>query len=397
MKIAVPTRFAHTVGGVETYLGAVLPALGARGHDVRVWHEYALSDISERMVPSFVHVLQISRDTGATLDEIRAWGPDAIFLNGLSDPDVETRLSEIAPLLILLHAYHGTCISGTKTLTIPTPQVCSRPLGPGCLVNYFPRRCGGWSPATMVTSYVQQRVRQRLLRNCTAVATLSEHMRAECIAQGVAPERVSQSEPRSPRVDAPVHLLFMGRMERLKGGHLLLDAIDRLDATHRKDLVITFVGEGRERRSWEHEAARVSRGECEIRFTGWLRPAERLDAFKAADLLVCPSVWPEPYGLVGLEAAAVGVPALAFDVGGIREWLTDSVTGRLVAPSHRPADALTRALEDCLSDRPRLHRWGAHAYAAAQARSVTTHIDALEHTIEIVAGSVRPLAGVKRA
>ena len=130
MKIAVPTRFAHTVGGVETYLGAVLPELVARGHDVRVWHEYPRSDTNERMVPSSIQVLQISRDVGATLDEIRAWGPDAIFLNGLSDPDLETRLSQIAPLLILLHAYHGTCISGTKTYSFPATQVCSRaPVG----------------------------------------------------------------------------------------------------------------------------------------------------------------------------------------------------------------------------------------------------------------------------
>ena len=93
-------------------------------------------------------------------------------------------------MLVLLHAYHGTCISGSKAFGFPSPQVCTRALGPGCLVNYLPRRCGGWSPLTMVSGYVEQRRRQTLLTRCEGVATLSEHMRQECIAQGVVPERV---------------------------------------------------------------------------------------------------------------------------------------------------------------------------------------------------------------
>ena len=57
----------------------------------------------------------------------------------------------------------------------------------------------------------------------------------------------------------------------------------------------------------------------------------------ASDLLVVPSVWPEPFGSVGPAAAQHGIPAAAFAVGGIPQWLHEGVNGHL-------ADGNTRRL-----------------------------------------------------
>ena len=59
------------------------------------------------------------------------------------------------------------------------------------------------------------------------------------------------------------------------------------------------------------------------------RPEE---LFAEADAAVFPFRWQEPFGLCGLEAAAHGVPVVAFDLGGVREWLIDGVTGIAVKP-----------------------------------------------------------------
>jgi glycosyltransferase involved in cell wall biosynthesis len=173
-------------------------------------------------------------------------------------------------------------------------------------------------------------------------------------------------------------------MEALKGGHILLQALEQLDPAIRRQVVVTFAGDGRERAAWEARAATLA-GDCDIRFTGWLSPGERAEMLHASDLLVVPSLWPEPYGLVGPEAGAAGVPTLGFDVGGIREWLTDSVHGRLVAAGADPVRSLTVALADCLSDRTRLARWGAQAYADSRSRSLVAHVDALERVLESAA------------
>ena len=75
-----------------------------------------------------------------------------------------------------------------------------------------------------------------------------------------------------------------------------------------------------------------------------------------SDLLVVPSTWPEPFGLIGPEAGLHRLPAAAFAVGGIPEWLSDGVNGRL-APGDPPSAAgLARAIVECVRDPAELAR-----------------------------------------
>ena len=85
-------------------------------------------------------------------------------------------------------------------------------------------------------------------------------------------------------------------------------------------------------------------------FTGWLDGPATLDLMRRVDLLVVPSLWPEPFGLVGIEAGSVGLPAAGFAVGGIPDWLIAGQTGEL-APADPPtveglAEAIVRAIRD---------------------------------------------------
>ena len=84
-------------------------------------------------------------------------------------------------------------------------------------------------------------------------------------------------------------------------------------------------------------------------FHGWVRDADWHRLFQESDLLAIPSLWPEPFGIVGIEAAAYGIPSVGYGVGGIVDWLAPGVTGEL-APADPPtarglAEALVRMLE----------------------------------------------------
>lgn len=366
----------------------MLPPLAAGGHELALWHEFAVPGGWTTYADPAVSCRLLNTDRiESSVNDVRAWKPDVLFLNGLSEPSLEMQLTERTPTVTFLHGYHGTCVSGGKAHMFPSPVPCGRQLGAGCLVRYYPRRCGGWNPLVMVEEYKKQRVRQQLLHRSALVATFSEHMRREAIANGVEQARavhLPAFNPAPPMREgttirsAPgrsLHVAFIGRMERLKGAHVLMDALALLGSDLRSRLKVTFAGDGREKTVLEHAAARIR--STTISFPGWIDACERDRLLSTVDLLVVPSIWPEPLGLVGIEAAAAGVPAIAFDVGGISDWLEDNVTGRLV-PSPPSSTALAHALMDALSDVERLKAWGRQARERAGRLTLEAHVSALE-------------------
>jgi glycosyltransferase involved in cell wall biosynthesis len=110
---------------------------------------------------------------------------------------------------------------------------------------------------------------------------------------------------------------------------------------------------------------------------GWVDPSARERLLRRASVVAIPSRWPEPFGLVGLEAAAAGVPVVAFDVGGISSWLSDGVNGLLVAPGGG-ASAFGASLARVLSDDSLRERLARGAIAAAKQFSRDAHLQALE-------------------
>ena len=94
-----------------------------------------------------------------------------------------------------------------------------------------------------------------------------------------------------------------------------------------------------------------------------------------------PSVWPEPFGLVGLEAAVCGIPAVAFDVGGISSWLSDGVNGRLVSPDGG-SEALAHAMAAMLGDAVYRERLSQGAREVGARFTSDAHLSALERVLE---------------
>jgi glycosyltransferase involved in cell wall biosynthesis len=65
-------------------------------------------------------------------------------------------------------------------------------------------------------------------------------------------------------------------------------------------------------------------------------------------VFIFPSLWPETLGIVGVEALSRGVPVVASDVGGVREWCHDGETGYVVPPKDAAAiaDRVQRLIGD---------------------------------------------------
>jgi glycosyltransferase involved in cell wall biosynthesis len=389
VRVAVITQSRDRVGGVETYIEAVLPALAER-YELAFWS--ASNEITQRgaiQLPGTVLCGKIS-PTGDPVLSLKAWKPDLLFAHGLDDAVLEAQVLSLAPAVVVEHTYRGTCISSAKTMSWPTVRQCERPFGVACVGLYFPRRCGGLNPLTMVRLYREQSVRLFLLRQAAAVVTLSQHMANEMLRNGLSRERVHvvppfvvpSSSPSGTATESTNHcrLLFLGRLEPLKGVKRLLRALPLVAAGLGRQVHLVVAGDGAARASLEIVAARICAADARIRveFVGWQDETGRARLLASADALVVPSLWPEPFGLVGLEAAAAGVPAAAFATGGIPEWLRDGETGCLApAAGSRPrllADAIVR----CVGSPDVLARLRAGARRAASAWTMERHLRGLD-------------------
>jgi glycosyltransferase involved in cell wall biosynthesis len=396
MRVAILAWSSRRVGGVEDYLSILLPALQHAGHDVALLHE--IDEPSDRVaisLPAGAPAFCIAAlGAEATLEALRRWKPDVLYNQGLSDPSFGERVTSIAPSVFFLHSYVGTCISGGKTFTRPAPCACERRFGWPCLLHYFPRGCGGRSPITMWREFTRQSAQQEVLRRQTSIVTHTEHMRGEMARHGLHAEVVPFSIETRATTDVPFggerwRLLFAGRMDFLKGGFVFLDALPRVAAAAKRPIHVTLAGDGPDRRRWETRAHQL-RGawpNLTIEFTGWV-PKTQVDALvRATDLLVVPSLWPEPFGSVGPAAAQQGVPAAAFRVGGIADWLVDGESGHL-APGRPPtADGLARAIVRCLEDPVHYAHLRDGARRMARNFTMDRHLPALVSLFERAAAS----------
>lgn len=159
----------------------------------------------------------------------------------------------------------------------------------------------------------------------------------------VVPNGIDLPRPRKYADRVPGRILFVGRLVREKGVWHLLQALSRLHAV-RPEAHLAIVGAGPERAALQREARRLGL-ETSVEFLGKLSPDDVALQREVAEVAVVPSVY-EPFGLVALEALAWGVPLVASDVGGLREFTEGAAV--LVPPAD--AVALAQALMHILAD-----------------------------------------------
>jgi glycosyltransferase involved in cell wall biosynthesis len=385
MRVLIANANGAIVGGIETYLRALIPLLQSSGIKVGMLTEKAVdaNDTFWKMTPVDAHWAVADDLPESVVRSIAAWRPDVVYHNGAASPQLDLALANAFPIVFFAHVYYGTCISGTKCQSA-VPRPCHRKFGPACLAIYLPRRCGGRSPLTMLRHYSDHRNRLRMVEHARTVLVGSRHMRDEYIRNGIPADRIRvvpffppgltpDATPPFPRPQTD-RVLFVGRLTALKGWRELAEAIPLASAELGRTLKLIVAGDGPDRASFEAEAQR--RG-ISAEFLGWAGSERRADEMRSADLLAVPSVWPEPFGLVGIEAGCVGLPAVGFEVGGIPDWLIPGVSGEL-APGERPnAEDLAAAIVRALADESHLNKLRVGAWETAQSFTPEAHMELL--------------------
>jgi glycosyltransferase involved in cell wall biosynthesis len=348
-------------GGVESYLLHVLPALRRAGVEVGVMYgvdsqePLPTGDWQVLHAPAlYPGALPLARRLAALEEQVGRFAPDVIQLNAYDRPEVLAWLCRRWPTLQFLHEHYPLACPGDSKYLKARQDVCTRQVGAFCAVAPWVQRCGSVRPWRHLPRYFSARRYLAAAQGLKRLLVASTHMRDELLRNGFSEEQVVRvplpglrGEPAlvQPVPSAPERpvVLFVGRLVEPKGPQLLLQALAQVGVR----CEARFVGEGPLRPLLEAQARGLG-GDVRVSFSGWLEGEALMRAYAEASVVVVPSVWNEPFGLVGLEAMACGRPVVAFARGGIPDWLAHEETGLLVPPKDVPAlaAALRRVLED---------------------------------------------------
>jgi glycosyltransferase involved in cell wall biosynthesis len=364
-------------GGVAAHVKESAAALARHGVDVQVLTARITS--SEDLPGVKVHHRPQLLDAGASvadrLGEPLAGTPDVTHIHQLDDLAIVEAVRSRTPLVMSAHGYPG-CTSGVYYFA--PGRECTRAHGPGCIPNLLVRGCAHTRyPRTLPSKYRQVTRGLAMFRLADLVVSYSSAVDRHLATNGLTRRAVIPYFPTMPAREGSGHagrrrVVFAGRLVHTKG----IDVLIRAAAQVNGEFVIC--GEGRREEKLRSLARRLG-VDGRIRFRGWTGADELAEEFANASVVAVPSLWPEPFGIVGIEALAAGRPAIASATGGIVDWLQDGVSGVTVAPGD--VTALARALGRLLDDPERQREMGlaGRAFVAARfspQRHVATLLDA---------------------
>lgn len=258
-----------------------------------------------------------------------------------------------------LETYRGrtdVVIDSINTIPFFTPKYVDE--GTRLFVLIFQLAREGWFyetpwPIAIVGRYLLE---DRWLRLYSSVPTftLSESTSRDLLALGfrsvsvVHPGVPPHPDGTRPAKAATPTLLFVGRLKKYKLPHHAIAAYRRI-RERIPDAQLWVVGDGYMRKQLEKSAPPG------VTLFGYMPEREKVDLMQRAHLLLCPSVR-EGWGLVVTEANSLGLPAIGYDVPGLRDSVQHGVTGFLV-PANNP-EAMAEAAAGLLMNQEKLRQMG---------------------------------------
>jgi len=336
----VASSFLPYEGGVERHVAAVAEKLVARGHDVQVWtvarngklQRYKNTGVEVTALPaplpnrSLKGVLRwIWQSPGAILHWIgvyRQFNPELLHVQCLGPNGTYAWILSALTRRPIILSSHGETMADQDDV-FSTSMIAQMSLR---LAIHRAAHVTGCS--TVVLHDLEERF--GLTRETGAVVPNGVELDGDKLACDAASEEVT--------------VLAIGRLVRVKGFDLLIEAFSRAETAPNVRLVIG--GDGPERAALLDQAANTS---CASRISlpGRLSPNEVRKRMSKARMVVIPSRF-EAFGITALEAWREGVPVIATLRGGLPEFVSDAETGFLIDPED--TGALARSIETLLQD-----------------------------------------------
>ena len=310
------------------------------------------------------------------LKNLRKSGVQIALVNALEQERIVKKLGRFFKLLFFVHDHNYYCPRRHRGFSF---------LNYNCTLAYRPFICYPCaslsrnlpSPAAKLLPYLKKSdgvfvfsnyIKDQLLLNGipkNLIKVISPIISPAFFEKGLSEKGLVEKDSSKKEKD-PINIVFVGQLIKGKGVDVLLNSIAELkkrsQRVWKKNYEFSFeiVGDSCRISNFENLAKKLNISE-KVFFRGQTEHPEIF--MKRADFIVMPSRWQEPFGLVGVEAMALGKPVVAFDKGGISQWLQDGKTGILV--KRISAKDFCDAMERLIFDKKLRLKMGKAAYKYA--------------------------------
>ncbi len=363
MKILYVHERFGALAGAEANVHITATELGFRGHTLGILHGPGTGRNESAWESTFPHRFPMQRSGNAEVVKaaLRRFQPEVIYVHKMADLGVIEALAESGvPIVRMVHDHDIYCMRSYKYDYL-TRKICTRSVGPHCVLSCLAcvgRNRDGGFPLRWV-SYSDKVKEVALNRRFDRMVVVTDYMRTELLNNGFDRSRIEIHAP-VPRMGDPDLrssfgdrnlILFAGQIIRGKGVDVLLEALALLDV----DFECVILGDGNHRAACERRARALGL-EGRVTFKGFVPQDELKNYYRECSVVAVSSLWPEPIATIGLEVMRYGLPVVAFDAGGIRDWLQDGHNGFLVPWMDRQQYA--SRLRQLLVDKPLARRLG---------------------------------------
>ena len=397
MKILFVHEKLGAFGGAEANVLVTARELKRRGHSVGLLHGATTGQAENQWTETFSPLFPLEKDgAAATQKALWQYEPDVIFVHKLPNLDaLEALVASGAPLVRMIHD-HDLCCMRSYKYSVFNRQICHRPLSPYCMFPcgaFLKRQRGRLFPFRWV-SYGAKRRELELNRRFHRLLVATLYMKDELVRNRFDPDKIEVNAPATQAPCSTINssfsdrnvVVYAGQVIRGKGVDVLLESMAHV----RTPFECVVLGDGNHRRYCEGLSQRLGIAD-RVHFAGFLPQEQLAEYYSEASVAVLSSVWPEPFGAVGLEALRYGVPVVGFDAGGIREWLISGYNGYLVPWMNRAAFA--KRVEELLLNKRLGREMGERGRRLVENRfNFSAYISNLENTLAGVVDRARERA-----
>lgn len=364
MKILFSHERFGALAGAEANAFITATELGRKGHVTGILHGPPTGKNEAGWQETFPHRFDLGAEASSRASVRKAleeFQPGVVYVHKLADLEaIDELVRSGVPLVRMVHDHDIYCMRSYK-YNYRTREICDRAATPYCIfpcLAFVARNRDGGLPLKYV-SYSAKKREIKLNHQFKRMVVVTTFMRDELLKNGFDPNRIEIHAPVPRPGDASIRsdfsdrnlILYAGQIIRGKGVDVLLEALAQVQ----EPFECIILGDGNHKAYCE-ELNRKLGLESKVHFKGFVPQEELKSYYKECSVVALSSVWPEPIATIGLEVMRYALPVVAFDAGGIKDWLEDGNNGYLVPWMDR--EAFASRIDELLKNKQKAREMG---------------------------------------